>query len=192
MKTLYLTLIIISLPLLTKAQSNCFCDSEIYLNLGLNIVDSSGERNPLNIFDGSKTAFKTPLEFGVSYNISNKFGAYANLSSNGFSKNEQLDQVLIDENLSYFATDIGVRYFAYTYKINKRKKIILHADAGLGLFTIGNTTNMTTNVGLGGQYWLNRDMGIYANSLAKFASGHEYIYSNHFQHSFGLLFRIFN
>lgn len=158
------------------------------INLGVNFIDTSGNQNPFFIFgSNNKTAFKNPFELGLSYELSNAIGIYANLSLN------KLSDVIVDgntdiEDLNYTAIDIGARYYFYYWDFSRESTLEFYFHGGMGLFNI-DATSLSVNLGAGIRYWFDSSFGLYIEPTAKFALDNKTVQSNHFQYSVGLLYR---
>ena len=160
------------------------------INIGANVIDSSGEQNPTNLLSSfdEKIAYGLPFEVGLSYEISDKIGVFSNLSLNTFQEGKNLDGIFLSEELSYWSLDLGARYYFYVLPFSRDSYIEFYGHGGLGVFNIQNIS-LTGNAGVGARYWINPAIGIYANSAGKFAFDNKFIQSNHYQYALGLIIR---
>ena len=198
MKQIY-TCIFIVFSYIARAQVNCDCVYNFSVSAGLNVIDSSGERNPSNLLLDltEKIALGKPFEVAVNYHITKrvegwgrkyytKFDVYAKLTTNQFLKGQVIDGILLEEPIDFRSFDIGVNY----YFLEIADVVQFFATLGGGVFTI-NTTSTTANGGVGVRYWLNDLFGFYTSALGKFVLGNnEPIQSNHYQYSLGVVFRL--
>ncbi len=156
------------------------------ISLGINAIDSSGKQNPFNFLSNTdELAFSTPFELGANYDISNAIDVYTKLSLNKFD-DINVDGSVLENDISFFAIDLGVDYYFYTTSYNQD----FYAIGGLGYVSLEDTY-FTGNIGVGTKYWFNDAVGVYLNVMGKFALENKAINSNFFQYSIGLTYKFY-
>lgn len=160
--------------------------SEVYLNIGVNTVANIGTQSPVEGID--EWAFENPFVFGFEYKWNDLFGVEQSFSFNKFSRNSNIDNSKIDEELSYFAADTHLKYYFGEYFIES-DDLDLFAAGGLGLFSL-NKVNGSFNFGGGVTYWFSDTFAISGQGVGKFAfDNSNRIYdTNHFQYTLKAIF----
>ena len=186
-------LVLCFFTLFSIAQNN---DTDANFNrftfkIGANLVDSSGDTNPFNAFDIKKMAFTNQIAGGIDFKFSSHWSVGLFVSNNKFLKSKGvIDDILITEDLKYFATDINAKYSFWSIQQDEGEKgFNAYLSAGLGLFKIKEST-LSYNVGLGINYWFSKSFGLNLESVAKWTGESDVKYdSNHFQHFVGIIYR---
>ena len=166
-----------------------FTSARWTLKVGTNIVDNSGGANPFKVFDIEKMGFSNPIAAGFDYRFSQHWSLGLMVSNNKFLKSKsKVDGELFTEDLTYFATDLNIKYAFWRAQFEAEKNFNLYVLGGFGTSKIIKST-LNYQTGIGMVFWLNDVVGIHAESVAKWASKNTKYDSNHFQHFVGLSFR---
>ena len=158
--------------------------------VGANLVDNTGEKNPFNGLDIGKAGFTNQIAGGIDYKFNSHWSLGLFVSNNKFLKSKGvIDEILITEDLKYFATDINAKYSFWSAQHEDEKGFNAYLSGGLGLFKVKENT-LSYNVGLGINYWFSKSFGLNLESVAKWTGESDVKYdSNHFQHFVGIMYR---
>ena len=171
-------------------NDTAFIGSKWSFKIGANIVDNSGDENPFDVFDIKKMGFSNPIALGVDYRFRQHWSLGLMVSNNKFLKSKSVvDGELLTEDLSYFATDLHLKYSFWSAQFEADKNFNFYLLGGLGNFKIVNSSP-SYNVGFGSVYWLNDIVGFNIESIAKWSSNNVRYDSNHFQYFAGISFRL--
>ncbi|MFK5982679.1 MAG: hypothetical protein QM499_07180 [Flavobacteriaceae bacterium] len=206
MKNLILNLFFIALTInLVNAQSGwskrdvVHQKNDINIGLGLNIVADSGLGFE-ELFNASDNwNFGNPFALSVEYYFNNKISIATVFSLNKYKEGKNIDSgiILKDNEATYFASDVIAKYsFRELLKLNRLEPYVF---LGLGYTNIGEhkviyeetqielskpaVSTMTTNIGLGLNYWFSERFAFYVNAQGKFGLSSEA--TNQIQYSFG-------
>ena len=171
-------------------NDTAFIGSKWSFKIGANIVDNSGDENPFDVFDIKKMGFSNPIALGVDYRFRQHWSLGLMVSNNKFLKSKSVvDGELLTEDLSYFATDLHLKYSFWSAQFEADKNFNFYLLGGLGNFKVVNSSP-SYNVGFGSVYWLNDIVGFNIESIAKWSSNNVRYDSNHFQYFVGISFRL--
>ena len=179
-----------------SAKSTNKSNNSFILKLGLNLVDSSGEKNPfefLGSFD--EMAFSENYNVELEYRFSNSLSLSAAWSSNKWKANKgKIDGSILTSDIKYSAIDLDLKYYFNEalggwFKENNWLDLYLHGGAGSA--TIGDYSGITLNFGPGVNFWFSDRFGLNLNGTGKWMLNSENtIYkTNHFQYSASLMYR---
>ena len=182
---------------------------------GFNVVDDGGVILG-GLFEGKKyNHFHMPFTINAEYFYDSQWSFTTTLSFNKYMEGKIVDRrgtILKDEEPGFFAIDLGAKF--YFRDIFNDYKFEPYVFSGFGFTSIGGhkidpyksevpgavtvdtdgkwnipaTSNLTFNVGLGTNYWINKNWGVNVNAAAKWGfKGKKYedIISNYTQFSFG-------
>ena len=166
-----------------------FTSARWTLKVGANLVDNSGDKNPFNALNVKEMGISNPIAAGFDYRFSQHWSLGLMVSNNKFLKSKsKVDGELFTEDLTYFATDLNIKYAFWRAQFEAEKNFNLYVLGGFGTSKIIKST-LNYQTGIGMVFWLNDVVGIHAESVAKWASKNTKYDSNHFQHFVGLSFR---
>lgn len=168
-----------------------------FINAGINLVDSSGDTSPFDVFELKKHAFFNPFSISVGYRLSELFSVEQSLSINTWQSDRGvIDGVPLMSPHNYFAADTGVLFYFDSFLSKERNfqnYLELYSKGGLGLFSLESPSlDPTINFGFGIFFWITDVYGVHIESTAKWTLDNTIITSNHFQHFLGISYRIVN
>ncbi len=134
--------------------------------------------NYFNLRDHYNIAYALS-QFRVGHYLGGKFSLFGNLSVNDITR---LGKKSINE--AFWSADLNLKYNF----CKPEKQFQPYAYLGGGYTWLGSADAGTVNGGLGFEYWLNENVGLYAESVYKRAfdpNVHHY-----FQHSVGIALRV--
>jgi outer membrane protein OmpA-like peptidoglycan-associated protein len=180
------------LSIVLTAQEEELTYNKWLFKVGANIVDNSGDINPLDGFQLSKMGFSQNFAGGIEYRFHRHWSVGVFVSNNKFKANKAvLDKTVISEDENYFATDLNLKYYLWgaEYENRTSNKFNMYLSAGVGSFKISeNTTSL--NFGGGLVYWFSNSFGVNLESVAKWdTNGKAQFDTNHFQHFIGITYR---
>ena len=202
MKKYALILVFIGGLVSTQAQESISNQSmneahrTLILKLGMNLVDSSGERNPFAAFtDFDQMAFSDNYNVELEYRFSNSFSLSAAFSNNKWKANKgNIDGVFITSDVKYFAIDLDLKYYydeAFGDWFDRNDWLELYLHGGVGTDFQADNAGISLNFGPGANFWISDQFGVNVNGTGKWLLSHgEKLYgSNHFQYSASLMYR---
>lgn len=170
----------LTLLLFLAFASVSFGQSDLTLNIGVNMIDDNGEANP---FEGiSDFYFNLPISAGLEFQWSEKFTLEQSITINEFE--------LPSGDEFYFSTDTSVKWY-WNKHTSDRDWFDAYVGAGVGFNTVNDDFNTTLNIPLGLRFWIGEKWGARLQSMAKFAADTDHNTSNHhIVHSFELFFKL--
>ena len=172
-----------------NTESNSEFINSLSVEFGLNLVDNSGNANPLTaVKEFSSIAYSLPFKIDVNYSLSDAFQVFLSSSSNKFREDQIVDNKHLDKSYNYLSIDLGLKYDVFEVDLN-RTSIVGFAQAGVGVFKI-ESSSPSANLGFGGLISLTDMIDVVISSVAKFSMNNEYLNSNHFQYFLGLKFKL--
>lgn len=201
MKKLTLLLFFIGGLVSTQAQESMSNESmnethrTLILKLGVNLVDSSGQRNVFAAFsDFDQMAFSNNYNVELEYRFSKWFSLAAALSNNKWKANKgNIDGIIVNTDQKYLAIDLDLKYYydeAFGW-FDRNDWIELYLHGGVGTAFQANHAGVSLNFGPGANFWISEQFGVNLNGTGKWALNHgDNLYSsNHFQYSASLMYR---
>ena len=202
MKNFLLLLFFIGGLVSTQAQESMSNDSineinkTLILKLGLNLVDSSGKRNPIAFLDSfDEMAFSENFNVELEYRFSNSFSLSAALSQNKWKANKgNIDGTIVNADQKYLAIDLDLKYYydeAFGGWFDRNDWIELYLHGGVGSTFQANHAGLSLNFGPGANFWISEQFGVNLNGTGKWALNHgdKLGRSNYFQYSASLMYR---
>jgi len=170
-------------------------NNALILKFGINLVDSTGERDPLDFFSVSdQMAFSNNYNVELEYRFSRVFSLAGIYSSNQWKANKgNIDGEIVGSNIEYLALDLDLKYY-FSQDFERLKGIDwldLYVHGGLGMVNVANDSDVSFNAGLGTNFWISENFGLNLSATAKWASKHPDIKynTNHYQSSASLMYR---
>ncbi len=189
LRNLFLVLTAIMLTGIIQAQDE---NNRWQFNIGTNVVDfypALNENVPYlgegyGLFDNyfnfkHYNIAKALSQFRVGYYLGEKFSLYGNLSVNDITK---VGEKAVNE--AFWSTDLNLKYNF----CKPEKKFHPYAHLGGGYTHMGSNNGGTVNGGLGFEYWLNENVGLYLESTYKKVFDPNI--HNFFHHSVGIALRV--
>ena len=185
-------------------KNNSSDENHWILSFGVNAVDNSDAKFE-DLTNSDRWAFaKAPLYLSAEAIIDGHFSVGTTLSLNYFTEGKILENASIlgeDEggnDAGYLAVDLAIKY---SFNKSNGKSFDPYVFVGPGISHFGDyktqenptelveaTNIFTFNTGFGLNYWFSSTWGVNLNASAKWGVATEY--TNHFQSSLGLLYRI--
>ena len=186
-------------------KNNASENNQWILGFGVNAVDNSDAKFE-DLTNSDRWAFaKAPFYLNIEANIDGQFSVATSLSFNYFTEGKIFEGATIlgeDEggnDTGYLAVDLAIKYSLG--KLLNSKSLDPYVFVGPGISHFGdyktqeNPTELveainifTFNTGFGLNYWFSSTWGVNLNASAKWGVATEY--TNHFQSSLGILYRI--
>ena len=190
MKKVILVLFISFFSLTTVAQIR---GRDWSLSVGVNTVANFGTRNPFeDLNDNSgRFAFKQPLAVSIERRWTEFLFIEQDISLNGFSEDEFIDNGTPDKDLFYFSTNTTLKYYFDDYLFRNADWLDLYAGAGIGIFNV-EELNTSVNIVFGTVVWVSDKVGIRLGTMGKFAfeaDSRQYD-NNHYQFFLQGVFRL--
>ena len=159
------------------------------LGFGVNFIDNSATDqdqyfNISNQWNYIPSVSKVSAERLLSDQFSIEGAAYLNnLSSNKMQNGKNITK---DQN--YFGFDLnGKLYFGKA--VFNLPAFDPYLVAGFGYNSVGDTSNQSSNFGLGFNYWLKSNFGLRLQTMGKYGFNQDTLLNNHIQHSAELVYK---
>ena len=202
MKKLLLLLLFIGGLVPAQAQSSMSNDSMndinrgLILKLGLNLVDSTGDHNPFNLFsDFDQMAFSNNYNIEAEYKFNRWISLAAAWSNNKWEANKgNIDGSIVRTDVDYSAIDLDLKYYydeAIGGWFDRNDWLELYLHGGAGWVSQADNSGVALNIGPGANFWITDQFGLNLNGTGKWALKHgdELYNTNHFQYSTSLMYR---
>lgn len=170
----------------------------LILKLGVNLVDSVGDRNPFTSFsDFDQMAFSNNYNVELEYRFSKWFSLGAIWSTNKWKANEgNIDGEIVKTDQDYLAIDLDLKFY-YSEAIkwfDNKDWLEFYLHGGVGAVYIADNAGASLNFGPGANIWITEEFGLNFNGTAKWHVNHgDKTYgTNHFQYSASLMYRFIN
>lgn len=156
---------------------------------GINSIDNSSKFDKQFLNSNKNWSTVSSIsKFSVERALGSNFSADAAISYNRISKEKLHNGITITDDLNYFALDVNGKFYFDNY-ISEQSKIDAYVVAGAGIWSAGDVSNQSGNVGLGFAFWIQTGLGLRLQTIGKFAVDQEPTVNNHIQHSLELVFK---
>jgi len=167
----------------------------LILKFGLNLVDSTGDKSPFNIFsDFDEMAFSNNFNIELEYRFSKLVSFAGILNTNKWKANKgNIDGIMITEDYNYLSIDLDLKYY-YGEALgwsDQNDWLELYLHGGVGIAKQAGNSGASLNFGPGANFWFSNKLGLNINGTGKWLLNHgDNLYSsNHFQYSVALMYR---
>jgi len=159
-----------------------------FIGLGWNIVDDDGSEvaSFSDLFDNYNMV-PYPSRLNIGREFRGGLGVQLALSYNRYKEGTVIDKVVIPETLPYYAADVYLTY-DLNEAIGQTGIFDPYIGLGTGITHVSDETSPFGNALLGLRLWLGESWGVDLSTAGKFSMNSKS--TNHFQHSFGVIFRL--
>ncbi|MDB4157934.1 OmpA family protein [bacterium] len=202
MKKLLLLLFFIGGLVSTQAQESMSQESinethrALILKLGVNLVDSTGDNNPFNLFsDFDQIAFSSNYNIEAEYRFNRWVSLAASWSNNKWEANKgNIDGSIVRTDVDYSAIDLDLKYYyddAFGGWFDRNDWLELYLHGGAGWVSQADNSGVVLNIGPGANFWITDQFGLNLNGTGRWVlkQGEELYNTNHFQYSASLMYR---
>ena len=169
----------------------------LILKFGINLVDSTGDKSPFNIFsDFDEMAFSNNFNIELEYRFSRLVSLAGAVSTNKWKANKgNIDGIMITKDHKYLAFDLDLKYY-YGEALgwfDQYDWLELYLHGGVGIAKQAGNSGASLNFGPGANLWFSNKFGLNINGAGKWLLNHgDNLYnSNHFQYSVALMYKFF-
>ncbi|MBL0103583.1 MAG: hypothetical protein IPP51_07435 [Bacteroidetes bacterium] len=175
----------LSLPLLIgKVGKTQNMDNRWLLGFGFHFIDYTSTDPIFKGFFDTKDYNSVPAfaKFNVSRSLNKSFALDLSYSMTSVSKRK----LQISDSKFFGDVDLSLKYmFANGYILKENACIDPYLLAGPGMSWYGKESSFAFNVGLGSNFWLSPNVGVFAQTVLNKSS--KEIVGDYFQHSVGLV-----
>jgi len=168
----------------------------LILKLGLNLVDSTGDNNPFNLFsDFDQMAFSSNYNIEAEYRFNRWVSLAASWSNNKWEANKgNIDGSIVKIDVDYSAIDLDLKYYyddAFGGWFDQNDWLELYLHGGAGWVSQADNSGVVLNIGPGANFWITDQFGLNLNGTGKWVlkQGEKLYNTNHFQYSASLMYR---
>ena len=188
MKKVFLFLFLFSINTLYSQKKSNFLNN-LSIELGLNWIDNSGQRDPLYLFeDYENSSFNFPFKLELNYSLGKSIVLFTTATTNEFSTGQIIDSRTSSRlsSYTYLSIDFGLKHVVLL-----SKNLSAFSQVGLGLFHV-ETLGKSANIGAGFSISITELIGVVFTSNSKFKidSAEDFGLSNHFQYSIGIRYSL--
>lgn len=173
---------------LQLTEKDSIVQSSWIFGLGFNAVDDAGSEFS-NLFDveDNWNIVPFPSRISIGKYFKNGLGLEAIGSFNRYQEGKTIDNIIITEDIDYYALDLRVSY-DLNQILGETAWFDPYVGIGTGYTEANNQGRTTFNASVGFRTWFSDRWGLDLNSTGKWAISSENA-TNHLQHAAGVVYR---